>query len=60
MHSVYMDIDDDAQKRALLLHYIGLSEFDIFETLADTGDAKDYKKALERITEHFTPPALSS
>ena len=26
-----------------------------FETLSDTVDAKDYKKALERLTEHFTP-----
>lgn len=48
-----MDIDDDT--RALLLHYIGPSAFDIFETLTDTGDAKDYKKAMERLTEHLTP-----
>jgi hypothetical protein len=50
-----MDIDDETRKRALLLHYIGSSEFDIFETLTDTGDEKDYKKAMDRLTEHFTP-----
>jgi hypothetical protein len=50
-----MDIDDETRKRALLLHYIGSSVFDIFETLMDTGDEKDYKKAMDRLTEHFTP-----
>ncbi|CAB3985054.1 uncharacterized protein LOC110987377 [Paramuricea clavata] len=50
-----MDIDDETRKRALLLHYIGSSAFDIFETLTDTGDEKDYKKAMDRLTEHFTP-----
>ena len=38
-----MDIDDPTRKRALLLHYIGSSAFDVFETLSDTGDEKDYK-----------------
>ena len=50
-----MDIDDPTRKRALLLHYIGPSAFDVFETLSDTGDEKDYKTAMERLTEHFTP-----
>ena len=40
---------------AAILHYIGSSAFDIFETLTDTGDEKDYKKAMDRLTEHFTP-----
>ena len=43
------------RKRALLLHYIGPSAFDVFETLSDTGDEKDCKTAMERLTEHFTP-----
>ena len=30
-------------------------KFGIFETLTDTGDEKDYKKAMDRLTEHFTP-----
>jgi hypothetical protein len=50
-----MDIDDETCKPALLLHYIGSSAFDIFETLTDTSDKKDYKKAMNRLTEHFTP-----
>ena len=50
-----MNIEDDTRKRALLLHYIGSSAFDIFETLSDTGDEKDYKAAMDRLTEHFTP-----
>jgi predicted RND superfamily exporter protein len=48
-----MDIDDETRKLALLLHYIGSSAFDIFETLTDTGDEKDYKKAMDRLTEHL-------
>ena len=35
-----MNIEDDTRKRALLLHYIGSSAFDIFETLSDAGDEK--------------------
>ena len=50
-----MNVDDPTRKRALLLHYIGPSAFDVFETLSDTGDEKDYKTAMERLTEHFTP-----
>jgi hypothetical protein len=52
---VAMNITDATRKRALLLHYIGRSAFDIFETLTDTGDAKAYDKAIDRLTEHFTP-----
>ena len=50
-----MDITDETRKRALLLHYIGSPAFDIFETLTDTGEEKDYKKAMDWLTEHFTP-----
>ena len=50
-----MDIDDETCKPALLLHYIGSSAFDIFETLTDTSDKKDYKKAMDCLTKHFTP-----
>ncbi|CAB4029330.1 Hypothetical predicted protein [Paramuricea clavata] len=50
-----MDIDDETRKRALLSHYIGSSAFDIFETIKDTGAEKDYKKAMDRLTKHFTP-----
>ena len=52
-----MDIDDETRKHAyaLLLHYIGSSAFYIFETLTETGDEKDYKIAMDRLSEHFTP-----
>ena len=43
---VAMNITDATRKRALLLHYIGRSAFDIFETLTDTGDAKAYDKLV--------------
>ena len=49
-----MDINDPSRKRALLLHYIGPSAFDVFKTLSDTGDDKDYKTAMERLTEHIS------
>ena len=45
-----MNIEDETRKRALLLHYIGPSAFDIFETLNDTGDEKDYKTAMDRLS----------
>ena len=50
-----MNIEDPNRKRALLLNYVGPSAFDVFETLSGTGDVKDYKTAMERLTEHFTP-----
>ena len=50
-----MNIEDETRKRALLLHYIGSSAFDIFKTLNDTGDEKAYKTAMDRLTEYFTP-----
>ena len=39
-----MNIEDDTRKRALLLHYIGSSAFDIFETLSETGDEKESRQ----------------
>ena len=50
-----MNIKNPTRKRALLLHYVGHSAFDVFETLSDTGDVKDFKTAMERLTEHFNP-----
>ena len=50
-----MGIDDDKQKRALLLHYGGPEVDEIFDTLEDTGDEKDYKKAVEKLNAHFSP-----
>ncbi|CAB3986353.1 Hypothetical predicted protein [Paramuricea clavata] len=50
-----MNITDATQKRALLLHYAGPDVDDIFETLPDTGEDKDYKKAVECLNTYFVP-----
>ena len=50
-----MGIEDAKQKRALLLHYSGSEVDEIFDTLEDTGEDKDYKKAVEKLTAHFNP-----
>jgi hypothetical protein len=52
---VGMNITDATQKRALLLHYAGPDVDDIFETLPDTGEDKDYKKAVECLNAYFVP-----
>ena len=52
---VCMDITDEKQKRALLLHHAGPSVDEIFDTLESTGEEKDYKKAIDKLTEHFSP-----
>ena len=41
---------DYKQKRALLLHYGGPAVDEIFETLQDVGEDKDYNKAVEKLT----------
>ena len=50
-----MGISDDEQKRALLLYYGGPQVDEIFDTLEDVGDEKDYKKAVEQLNAHFSP-----
>ena len=49
------DIKDDTQKHAILLYQAGPEVFKIFKTLLDTGDAKDFKKAVDALTAHFEP-----
>ena len=39
----------------MLLYLAGPAVQDIFETLSDTGEAKDFKIAHEKLTEYFTP-----
>ena len=41
--------------RALLLYLAGPDVQDIFSTLPDTGDAKDYKKVVEALNAYFVP-----
>ena len=43
------------RRRALLLHLAGTDVQDIFYTLPDTGDAKDYKKAVDALNAYFVP-----
>ena len=45
-------VDDTLRKRALLLHYVGVEVFDMFDTLpkAETGEAKDFEKATAALT----------
>ena len=52
-----MGISNDKQRRALLLHYGGPQVDEIFDTLEDVGDEKDYKKAIEKLNVHFSPQA---
>ena len=48
-------ITDYTRKRALLLYQAGPRVRDIFRQLPATGEAKDYKKAIEKLTEYFEP-----
>ena len=55
-----MNITDASRKRALLLHYVGEEVNDLFETLPDTGEDKDFKKAHEALTQYFTLTKIAS
>ena len=48
-------VDNMVRKRALLLHYVGVEVFDIFDTLpkAETGKAKDFEKTAA-LTKYFS------
>ncbi|XP_053406612.1 uncharacterized protein K02A2.6-like [Mercenaria mercenaria] len=48
-------ITDATQKRALLLHLAGPETQEIFGTLTETGEDKDYDKAVEKLTDYFKP-----
>ena len=50
-----MGITGKKQKRALLLHYAGLSIDEIFDTLENTGEDKDYKTAIDKLSEYLSP-----
>ena len=50
-----MGIFDDKRKRARLLHNSGPGVDEIFDTLQDVGEDKDYEKAVEKLTAHFSP-----
>jgi hypothetical protein len=42
---VAMNITDKKQQRVMLLHFAGPAVDEIFDTLSDIGEAKDYDKA---------------
>ena len=50
-----LGIKDVTQQRALLLYQAGEETQEIFDTLPDTGEANDYKKAIEKLDAYFTP-----
>ena len=52
--------DNKIQRRALLLHSAGEAVQEIFETLADTGEAKDYEKAVKALDDYFIPKVNST
>ena len=48
-------ITDKAQKRALLLHLVGTDVQEIFETLENSGDDKDFDQAVLILNQYFKP-----
>ena len=48
-------ITDDTQKRAMLLYLAGPAVQDMFDTLSETGEAKDFKIAHKKLIEYFAP-----
>ena len=52
--------DNKVQRRALLLHSAGEAVQEIFETLADTGEAKDYEKPVKALNDYFIPKVNST
>ncbi|CAB4027153.1 Hypothetical predicted protein [Paramuricea clavata] len=52
---VAVNVKDNAQKRALLLYQAGEATQEIFDTLSETGEDNDYKTAIEKLDEYFSP-----
>ena len=52
---VAMDIKDPTRRRALPLYLAGPEVETIFDNLPDTGENKDFDKAVEKLTEYFSP-----
>ena len=51
-----MDVKDEdtTRKRAMLLHYAGEEVDELFSSLPDIGEKKDYDKAKKVLTDYFT------
>ena len=53
-----MNIDDKAQKKAMLLHYVGEETCDIFDTLTvaePDANQNEYQLAVNALSNHFEP-----
>ena len=48
-----LSINDDKQKRAVLLYKAGQATHEIFDTIPETGD--DFATAMEKLDNYFTP-----
>jgi hypothetical protein len=48
-------VKDTARKRGLLLYQAGPEVHEIFKTLPDTGDEKNYEAAVNALTAYFEP-----
>ena len=52
---VAANIKDEPQKRAILLYQADPEVYEIFKMLLNTGEAKDFKKAVDALTAYFEP-----
>ena len=55
MYLAAHDVKDATRKRALLLYSAGEEVSDIFKTLPDQGEEKDYAKAVTALNVIFSP-----
>ena len=55
IYLIAVNVQNNAQKRALLLYQVGQATQEIFDTLPETGDDDDYKTAMEKLDEYFSP-----
>lgn len=53
---IALDIRDDNRKWVLLLHYVGESTLNIFETLPETGSEDHFNAACDALNVYFKPP----
>ena len=58
MYLLAADAKEPQRQRGLLLYQAGSEVYNIIETLPDTGDEKDYKKAVDALTKNFEPDKI--
>ena len=52
---VALNVTDDRQKKALLLHYIGEEAYKVYENLTSGAEDETYKAVVTLLDEHFAP-----